>query len=93
MKVINIPAEEKLLAELLEQAREEALILQTTDGRWFVLSAIGRWEGFDVGSDEDFEQEVARTSENHQLLKLLRERRRGGPSISLADVERELGLD
>jgi hypothetical protein len=48
------------LADLLEQAQEEALILQTPDGKEFVLAAL-----------DDFTHEVELTRQNAALMTLL----------------------
>lgn len=49
MKVIAIPAEEQVLNELLKQARENSLILETADGQRFARIALEHWEGFEAG--------------------------------------------
>ncbi len=78
---------------MLRQAQETSLILQTADGRRFVLAVLGGWQGFEVGNDEDFGKEVERTVENRELMQFLAQRRRGGKNISLAEVRARHGLE
>ena len=92
MKVVTVPAEQKYLFDLLIEAEEEGLILQTADGQQFVLLSLEEWQGFDVGDSDDFEEEVKVTSENKALMEFLTKRQRNGKRTSLADVKKELGL-
>jgi hypothetical protein len=69
------------------------LILQAADGRRFVLAALGGWQGFEIGDDEDFGREVERTVENKDLLNFLAQRRQGGRNIPLAEVKARHGLE
>lgn len=57
---------------------DEGIILQTTDGKQFIVFSLAAWHGFDVGDGDDFEQEVQQTSENTQLLTFLAERKNAG---------------
>ena len=66
---------------------------QAVDGRRFVLAALGNWQGFEVGNDEDFGKEVERTVENRELMQFLAQRHRGGKNIPLAEVEARHGLE
>jgi hypothetical protein len=92
MRVVTVPEEQKFLIELLENVRDEGVILKTTNGKQFVLLVLEDWQGFDVGDSDDFEQEVKATSENQALMAFLAERRSQGKRISLADVKKQLGL-
>ncbi|MCB0211657.1 MAG: hypothetical protein KDJ52_20130 [Anaerolineae bacterium] len=92
MKVVTVPVEQKYLFELLIEAQEEGLILQTTDGQQFVLLSLEEWHGFEVGDSENFEQEVKATSENKALLAFLADRQGNGKRVSMADVKKQLGL-
>lgn len=83
----------KILNELLEQARDEGLILQSANGQRFLLVSIENWMSFDVGDAEDFEEEVKSTGENQELMKFLAERRRDKSRIPLAEVKEELGIE
>ena len=93
MKTIAIPIRAKAINDLLKKARRRSVVLEAADGRRYVLTAVGDWEGFDVGNSEDFGEEVKRTVENKPLMKFLSERRKTvkGKTKSLEEVERELG--
>jgi hypothetical protein len=93
MKTITVPARAKTLNQLLKQARRNGLILQSADGRRFVLAAIEKWEGFDVGASDNFTQEVKRTTQNKKLMKALVQRRHHGKRIPLSKVKEQLDLD
>lgn len=93
MKVITVPTEEKLLNELLKEAQESSLVLETIEGQRFVLISIEEWAGFEVGEGDDFEREVELTGQNAALLKFLAERRSRGKRISLTEVKEQLGLE
>lgn len=72
---------EETLDRLLRQASQENLILQTTDGREFILAEI-----------DDFDREVELTRQNEELMKLLDARGRERGTISLADARARLGV-
>lgn len=93
MKIITVPTEEKMLNELLQQARESNLILEVADGQRFMLVFIEEWKSFEVGEGDDFEREVELTGQNVALLRFLAERRSHGQRISLAEVKQQLGLE
>ena len=95
MKTIAVSARAKTLNELLKKARCGTIILEAADGQRFALTSVENWEGFEVGSGQDFADEVARTGRNKKLMKALAARRKSGTSegIPLADVRKELGLD
>ena len=94
MKTITIPTRAKAINDLLKKARRRSVVLETTDGKRYVLTAVNNWEGFDVGNSEDFGEEAKRTVQNKRLMKFLVERRKTskGTSKSLEEVEKELGL-
>ena len=92
MKIIAIPPEQNFLIDLLEHVKESGVILQPTDGQQFVLMSLAGWQGFDVGEEDDCEQEVKATSSNEALMALLAERRNGEKRIPLADVKEQLSL-
>ncbi len=64
---------------MLEQARDEAVILRLDDGSEFLLSAI-----------DDFDHEIAHTRRNKKLMALLDERAGQRRTITLEEVERRL---
>jgi hypothetical protein len=92
MKTIAIPTRAKALNDLLKKARRRSVILETSDGRRYALTAIGNWQGFDVGNSEDFGEEVKRTVQNKRLMKFLAQRRKTakGKSKSSEEIEKEL---
>ncbi|MBA2593040.1 MAG: hypothetical protein M3495_04015 [Pseudomonadota bacterium] len=69
------------LRELLELADAEALLLNTPDGREFILSEV-----------DDFGHEIEQIRNNPELLAFLAERSREKETFSLEDVKRKLGL-
>jgi hypothetical protein len=93
MRTITVPVHARTINSLLRQARETSLILQAADGRRFVLAALGGWQGFEIGDDEDFGREVERTVENKDLMNFLAQRRQGGRNIPLAEVKARHGLE
>lgn len=95
MKTIVVSTRAKTLNELLKKARRGTIILESADGQRFALTSVNNWEGFEVGSSNDFAQEVERTGNNKALLKSLATRRKGKKSkgVLLADVKKQLGLD
>jgi hypothetical protein len=70
------------LHELLRLAGENNLILRTADGKEFLLAEI-----------DDFEREVALVRQNPELMELLEERSKPGPTLTLAEVRESLGLN
>jgi hypothetical protein len=69
------------VAHLLEQARDDDLILRMADGTEFLLVAV-----------DDFDQEIARTRNNPRLMALLESRAKQKATIPLDEVKRRLGL-
>lgn len=105
MKTIAISRHLKLLNALLQQAREQNLILQSADGEQFVLAKIanapsiridvdGDVLAFDVGESDDFEEEVDLTRQNAELMRFLDERStevKPGSGTSLQEIRQRLG--
>lgn len=105
MKTIAISRHLKLLNALLQQAREQNLILQSADGEQFVLAKIAdapavRIDGdedvraFDVGDSDDFEEEIGLTRQNAELMRFLDERSaevKPGSGTSLEEIRQRLG--
>jgi hypothetical protein len=81
MKTITVTPEKRELNEILDQARDEDLMLETADGTQFIVSAV-----------EDFDLEIIRTRQNKELMSFLEERARQPATIPLEEIERELGL-
>ena len=82
MKVVAVPQHAAEINALLEQARQEDLLLQSADGSEFMLVAV-----------EDFDQEIIRTRRNEKLVALLDERAKQTHAVSLDEVKRQLGLE
>lgn len=82
MKTVAIPPQATEVNALLEQARDEDLLVQTADGSEFVLTVV-----------EEFDHEIARTRQNAKLMALLDERARQTQTIPLHEVKRQLGLN
>jgi hypothetical protein len=81
MKTVNLTHEESSLAEVLELAGEDAVLLRTPEGREFILAEV-----------DDFEAEVERVRQNPELLQFLEERSRERSSYSIAEVRELLDL-
>ena len=81
MRTIIIPSQATEIHALLEQARQEDLLVQAADGAEFLVTAV-----------DDFDQEIARTRRNAKLMALLDERARQTQTVPLDEVKRQLGL-
>ncbi len=81
MKVITISTPTKALNALLEQARQENIILRMSDGTEFVLAEI-----------DDFDREIALTQQNEDLMLFLERRAQQTQTVGLADVKEQFGL-
>jgi|GEM_PF-1189354 len=81
MKTIDVPRDATELHMLLDQAREEDVLIRTADGSEFLLRIV------DV-----FDLEIARTRKNAALMELLDERARQTETIPLNEVKNRLGL-
>jgi hypothetical protein len=82
MKTIEIPPQATEINRLLEQAREEDLIVRSADGSEFMLAAV-----------DDFDHEIARTRQNEKLMAFLEARAKQPATLPLDEVKRRLGLD
>lgn len=81
MKTIELDQVPPEVLHLLEQARDQNLIIRLEDGSEFLVAAI-----------DDFGDEIARTRNNPKLMKVLEERARQTATIPLDEVKRRLGL-
>jgi hypothetical protein len=81
MKTIDLPEVSPDVAFLLDQARDEDLILRLADGSEFIVVAI-----------DDFDHEIARTRSNPKLVALLEARVRQTATIPLDKAKKRLGL-
>jgi hypothetical protein len=81
MKTATITEGSAEMRALLDQARDEDLIVRLDDGTEFLLSAI-----------DDFDRAISQTRRNERLMALLDERARQTQTIPLTEVKRELGI-
>ena len=81
MKTISIPAQATEVNSLLEQARDEDIVVRAADGTEFMVAAI-----------DEFDHEIARTRQNAKLMALLDERAKQTKTLPLDEVKRQLGL-
>ncbi len=81
MKTIAVPPQAAEIHALLEQAGDDALLVQAADGSEFLLTAI-----------DEFDREIARTRQNAKLMALLDERAKQAETVPLDEVKRQLGL-
>ena len=81
MKVITVSTPTKTLSALLEQARQENVILRTPDGTEFVLAEI-----------DDFDRELALTRQNEELMSFLDYRAQQSQTLRVAEVKAQLDL-
>ena len=82
MRTIDLPQTPPDVAKLLDQAREDDLIVRLADGSEFLLVAV-----------DDFDREIARGRANPRLMALLDERARQTETVPLEEVRRRLGLE
>jgi hypothetical protein len=81
MKAIPVSKDSAEISALLEQARTEDVIVRLADGTEFIISAV-----------DDFDIEIARTRQNEKLMALLDERAKQTQTVSIEEVQRQLGL-
>ena len=81
MKTVAVPPQAAEINALLEQARDDELLVRTADGSEFLLTAV-----------DEFDEEIARTRQNAKLMALLDERAKQPKTIPLDEVKRQLGL-
>ena len=85
MKTIHVSPDSKEVKALLDEAREEdVVVVRSPDGTEFLLTAVG---------PDDFDREVARTRQNEKLMALLDQRARQPATIPSEDVKRMPGLE
>jgi hypothetical protein len=79
MKAIDLGASSPTLTEVLDLANEDNVILQTPEGRRYLLAEI-----------DDFAEEVAKVRQNEALMELLDERSREPATYTLNEVREQL---
>jgi hypothetical protein len=81
VKTIDFAPAPPDVARLLDQARNDDLIVRLPDGSEFLLVAV-----------DDFDQEIGRTRNNPRLMALLQARAKQTATIPLDEVKRRLGM-
>ena len=81
MKTISIHPDASDVNTLLEQARQEDLLVRAADGTEFMLSAV-----------DEFDLEIARTRQNAGLMALLEKRAKQAETLPMDEVRRQIGL-
>ena len=81
MKSIDVPKISAEVAQLLDQARLDDLVVRLPDGSEFLLIAL-----------DEFDQEVAKSRANPRLMALLDARAAQSSTIPLDEVKRRLQL-
>jgi hypothetical protein len=99
MKSISISRRSKVLNQLLQQARQQDVLLESPDGEQFVLVKLSATrslkdiQAFVVGDTDDFAEEVRLTRENAGLMEFLDRRAaqsKPGSGTSLEELRRRL---
>lgn len=96
MNTITVSPQSKALNDLLKKARRRNVMLESSDGEHFVLARVTNLQAFDVGSSDDFNEEIKMTRKNKRLMKFLDERAaqaKDAKKRPLAEVRRRLGVD
>jgi hypothetical protein len=81
MKTIEVSPQAVEVAEILAQARNEDVLVKTTDGEEYLVSAV-----------DEFGHEVAKARQNDKLMALLDQRAKRPSCASLEEVKNKLGL-
>jgi hypothetical protein len=81
MRTIQVSEESPSLQDVLDIARDESVVLRLSDGEAFLLAEI-----------DDFEQEVRRTGQNEELMRLLDKRSTQDQTFTIQQVREQLGL-
>ena len=81
MKTVTVSKRSRAVNALLDQAREQDVLVRADDGTQFVIRAIG-----------EFGREIEAQRRNKKLMAFLDKCTRETEWTPLAEVERELGL-
>ncbi len=81
MKTVDLGNTHQEVAKLLDEARDDDVVLRLADGSEFLLIAI-----------DEFDHEVARSRGNSRLMALLEDRAKQKSAISLNEVKRRLQI-
>lgn len=82
MKTISVPPTSTDVNVLLEQARDEDVLVRAADGTEFIVTLV-----------DEFDEEIVRTRQNAKLMALLDERAKQTETVPLAEVKGQLGLN
>jgi hypothetical protein len=82
VKTINVPQQAMDVNSLLDQARDEDLLVRAADGTEFMVVVV-----------DEFDEEIARTRQNEKLMALLEERAKQTNTVPLAEFKHQLGLN
>ncbi len=82
MKTIKVTENSLNLEAILNLASEENILLETLEGREFVLAEI-----------DNFDREVELIRQNQELMNFLDERSREQKTLTLNQVKQQLGLE
>ena len=85
MKTIDAGAVSSLAA-LLDLAKDEMVLLTTSEGREFILTEVGLVE-------DDSAAEIEGLSRNRDFMAFLEQRSQETKRVPLAEVKKRLGLD
>ncbi len=82
MKTITVSKRAKTLQTILAKACQDNIILQTPEGREFLLVELN-----------DFDQELQLTRQHQELMAFLESRAKQTRTVSLAEAKLQLGLN
>jgi hypothetical protein len=81
MTTVDLRQNEITIKELLHLADKEAVVIVAENGREFVLEEA-----------DEFDKEIAALSNSEKFINFLKERAKEPATLSLDEVEKELGL-
>lgn len=81
MKTVDVNQSSSEVVKLLDQARDDDVVVRLADGSEFLLVSIG-----------EFDYELAKCRGNRELMSLLESRATQTSTNSLAEVKRRLQL-
>ncbi|MCX7048663.1 MAG: hypothetical protein NTX50_24645 [Candidatus Sumerlaeota bacterium] len=81
MRTIDLSEETRTIAELLDWANQEPVLIHSKQGKDYVLEEA-----------DDFDQEAAMLGNSEKFMSFLHERTQTGKEIPAADVAQRLGI-
>lgn len=79
MRTIDLKREKRTLDDLLDLSSSEAVLIQTADGRQYVLEEV-----------DDFEREVAMLGGSEKFMSFLGERSREESTVCVTEIAQDL---